>query len=310
MAANELIGVLAVLLATGAVAGIEVLLVADFLIEKVTRRPRGRITRRLRLPWTVLSLGVLGCLVYAHWVEPFRFEVTRHTVSAASLPHGFHLRILQLTDLHLEGDGPAADWIVRTVEAEKPDVIALTGDYINNFDAGKEALRGVLSRLSAPDGILAVTGNYDGFDPAEVSKQSFTLHGFARDVSRNGRHVSFFGCDLVGPGEFAGYMKKLPPSDFTVVLYHTPEMIDEAAAKGADLYLCGHTHGGQVRLPFYGAVVTLSDTGKKYEAGEYEVGKMTAYVCRGIGTEGGLAPRLRFLCRPEIAVFDVVGTAK
>jgi predicted MPP superfamily phosphohydrolase len=73
-----------------------------------------------------------------------------------------------------------------------------------------------------------------------------------------------------------------------------------------DLYLCGHTHGGQVALPLYGALVTLSKFGKKYESGMYTVGDTILYVNRGIGMEGGLTPKVRFLARPEITVFDIV----
>jgi hypothetical protein len=71
-----------------------------------------------------------------------------------------------------------------------------------------------------------------------------------------------------------------------------------------DLYLCGHTHGGQVRLPFYGALVTFSRYGKKYEAGEYIVGNTVMYVNRGVGMENN-APRIRFLTRPEVALIEV-----
>ena len=76
---------------------------------------------------------------------------------------------------------------------------------------------------------------------------------------------------------------------------------------GVDLQLSGHTHGGQVRLPLYGALLTLSAMGKRFEAGLYRLGEMALYVNRGLGMEGGAAPRVRFLCRPEITVFDLLG---
>ena len=72
-----------------------------------------------------------------------------------------------------------------------------------------------------------------------------------------------------------------------------------------DLYLCGHTHGGQIAMPFYGALITMSKFGKKYEAGMYTVGDTILYVNRGIGMDGGPAPRVRFLARPEITVFEI-----
>ena len=79
------------------------------------------------------------------------------------------------------------------------------------------------------------------------------------------------------------------------------------ARNNIDLYLAGHTHGGQVALPFYGALVTLAATGKKYESGLHQLGNTYIYTNRGIGMEGGRAPRVRFCARPEVTVFDIVG---
>ena len=310
MAASEMIALLIVLLAASIVAGVQVLLVVDFAMEKLRGRPPGRWSRRLRVPWTILSVIGIGCLAWAHWVEPFRFDVTYHKIKTAALPEGSRLRILQLTDLHLEGEGPATEFILRTVQQEKPDVIALTGDYFNADPQGREAFEKLMPQLHASREICGVVGNFDGYDPSLACSKVVGLRSFARSIGMNGKHVNFFGSDMVAAGNFAARLKSAPKADFTVVLYHTPEMIDTAAELGADLYLCGHTHGGQVRVPFYGAVVTLSDTGKKYEMGLYHVGTMAAYVSRGLGWEGNSVPRLRFLCPPEIAVFDVVGTGK
>jgi hypothetical protein len=76
------------------------------------------------------------------------------------------------------------------------------------------------------------------------------------------------------------------------------------------LYLCGHTHGGQVALPFYGAIITLTKYGKKYEAGMYEVGDSLLYVNRGLGLDSRWLPKVRFFARPEIAVFDILPKKK
>jgi predicted MPP superfamily phosphohydrolase len=72
-----------------------------------------------------------------------------------------------------------------------------------------------------------------------------------------------------------------------------------------DLYLCGHTHGGQIRLPFYGAILTSACTGKQYEMGPYLEQETLLYISRGIGLEGLSAPRMRLLCRPEIILFTL-----
>lgn len=93
----------------------------------------------------------------------------------------------------------------------------------------------------------------------------------------------------------------------SLVAYHTPDLVEDLEPP-PDLYLAGHTHGGQVALPFYGALVTFSRFGKKYEAGRSQVGPTTLYVNRGIGFEPSL-PRVRFMARPELTLIDLVGTA-
>jgi len=309
MAAHELLGLLIVLMGTGTVFGVQALLTHDWLMERLHRRRSSPFFRKLRIPWTAACAALAGCIAYAHWIEPFRFEVTHHEVRAPSLPEGYRLRILHLTDLHLESNGAAVDWILETMRREKPDVIAMTGDYVNNMTAGWEAFTRLAEQLDAPFGVLAVIGNYDSRDPFEACSRIVTLHGFTRSLNIRGKNINFCGRSFAPGSSTVQRLSSIPPADYTVMLYHTPELIDVAAENNVDLFLCGHTHGGQVRLPFYGAVVTLSDTGKKYEAGMYNVGKMTAYVGRGIGNEGD-APRLRFLCRPEITVFDVVGTGR
>ena len=101
----------------------------------------------------------------------------------------------------------------------------------------------------------------------------------------------------------------LPVDTFTLLLYHSPDLIAHAAEQQIDLYLGGHTHGGQLRLPFYGAMFTSSMYGKQYEAGLFEKGDTRMYISRGVGFEGGGMPRARFLCRPEIVSLELGGTS-
>ena len=95
---------------------------------------------------------------------------------------------------------------------------------------------------------------------------------------------------------------------FTLLLYHSPDLMPQAACSGVDLFLAGHTHGGQIRFPLVGAVVTSSRYWKRYEMGLYAEGNTQLYVSRGIGMEGLGAPRARFFCPPEIALFELRGT--
>jgi uncharacterized protein len=99
-------------------------------------------------------------------------------------------------------------------------------------------------------------------------------------------------------------MKEVPPDAYSIFVYHYPDEIYAVAGK-VDLYCAGHTHGGQVALPLYGALLTLSRFGKRFEAGLYEVDGTQLYVNRGIGMEGSGAPRVRFFARPEITVYEI-----
>ncbi|MBI3099269.1 MAG: hypothetical protein HYY93_13665 [Planctomycetes bacterium] len=136
-------------------------------------------------------------------------------------------------------------------------------------------------------------------DPAEVDLEAAP-----------GAKCRLVGAPFTGDGSLIHAISEARPTDFTIALTHAPHAIEDVDPARCDLFLCGHTHGGQIRLPLYGALITLSRHGKKYEAGRYEVGPMTVYVTRGIGCEGGAAPRVRFLCRPEITVIEIVGTRK
>jgi hypothetical protein len=91
------------------------------------------------------------------------------------------------------------------------------------------------------------------------------------------------------------------------LLYHTPDLMPHAARLGVTLYLAGHTHGGQLRLPIYGAMATSSRWGKRYEMGRYQEHKTILYVNRGIGMEGLGAPRARFLAPPEVVLWELDG---
>ena len=103
-------------------------------------------------------------------------------------------------------------------------------------------------------------------------------------------------------------METVPVDAFTLLLYHSPDLIREAAEFQVDLYFGGHTHGGQLCLPFYGAIVTNSMYGRQYASGLFEVGDTRMYISRGLGFEGGGLPRARFLCRPEIVSVELEGT--
>jgi hypothetical protein len=119
------------------------------------------------------------------------------------------------------------------------------------------------------------------------------------------RHVVGRGEPVCSPddGQTHGQTHRSAPTPFTILLHHSPDLAPQAAATGAiDLQLSGHTHGGQVRVPWFGALVTASFYFKALEMGLYQLNDMLLFVSRGIGLEGKGAPRVRFNCRPEVTL--------
>lgn len=136
------------------------------------------------------------------------------------------------------------------------------------------------------------------------------LNGAVGPVAVAGTELWLAGVPVYGERRIPQVLEALPTGAFTVFLYHYPDEIEAVAARGIDLYCAGHTHGGQVALPFYGALMTLSRFGKRYEWGLYRVDRTWLYVNRGIGMEGGAAtPRVRFCARPEVTVLEIVPEA-
>ena len=133
--------------------------------------------------------------------------------------------------------------------------------------------------------------------PALISAETLQIRGATV-------WISGIGVDHLR--ELPKLLNDVPEKTFSIFLHHYPDEIYEVAGK-VDLYCAGHTHGGQVALPLYGALITLARYGKKFESGLYSVGATHLYINRGIGMEGGISPRVRFWSRPEITVYEITG---
>ncbi|MFQ5613514.1 MAG: metallophosphoesterase [Anaerolineae bacterium] len=270
-----------------------------------------------------IGLELAGSLAYV-WglaVEPQRLSLNEIRLTSPHLPAGAKpIRLLHLSDLHLERLTRREERLLELVEAARPDLIAITGDYLNaSYRRDPEAIsqvRQLLSRLKAPYGVYAVLGT-PVIDVEDVAPHHFNGSGIRllrRDVLDldlgQGRRLSLLGldCSHDPPQDerALGQLARVTLEDAPrVLLYHSPELMPVAPRNGVDLYLCGHTHGGQVRLPGYGALFTSATTGKRYEMGRYDEGGTTLYVSRGLGLEGFSMPRLRLFCPPEITLVTI-----
>jgi len=229
--------------------------------------------------------------------------------------------VVHITDTHIERSSFREASVVRRVNALEPDIIVFTGDYLNMSNLSDPVsaahFRQFVAQIEAPYGIYAVRGTVEP-TPASMARlvegtQVVWLEQEAVTVNVRGQPVTLVGVACshkqeLDAARLTQAMNGVPDSAFTLLAYHSPDLIREAAERQVDLYLGGHTHGGQLRLPFYGALVTCSIYGKQYESGLFEEDGTAMYISRGVGFEGGGMPRARFLCRPEIVSIELSGT--
>ncbi len=203
-----------------------------------------------------------------------------------------------------------------------PDLIALTGDFVSVpliGDAVKGALAAepcasFLRQMTAPHGLWAVLGNHDaGTDPDHVTSalQAVNIQVLANQslpFEQNGARFWFAGVDdeISGTPDLSKTMHNVPAGEAVILLAHEPDFADEAAKFPIDLQLSGHSHGGQIRLPFLPPLY-LPELAKKYVWGTYHVGPLTLHTNAGLGTIG--VP-VRLNCPPEITLLTLRPSAK
>lgn len=295
-----------------AVAGLFAAVVTGLGLSSLARLAFARLRRRAitaEMRWTAVLFGSLfvaelGCLAWAFLVEPRWLEVTHVEVRTPLLPAGKRLRIVHLTDTHVDGRSPVVDSLPERVGELKPDLVVFTGDAA--VASQVDRFRALLRSMPAPLGRYAVRGNHEGDRPDVFGDAAVELTG--RPVATPGGELVLCGAPIGFGKQVAECLEAAPAGGPRLVAYHTPDLVEDLAPLEPTLYLAGHTHGGQVRVPLYGALVTLSRHDKKYEMGEYRVGETTLYVNRGVGFEPRPAPAVRFLSRPEVALVELVGT--
>ncbi|BAZ50935.1 putative Ser/Thr protein phosphatase family protein [Nostoc sp. NIES-4103] len=265
------------------------------------------------LGWCVL-LG-LCTLLYAKLVEPNWIEVKSLQLTLPHLVSEFNgYRIVQISDIHRDQwmSPQRIQRIVRLVNSQKPDLVAITGDFITRHSSSLIPSLGVpLAQLTPKDKTLAVLGNHDHENDTkaiiQVLSQSgiYLLSNDVYTIQRGSAMLHIAGVDDVGMGKdrLDLVMQQLPHEEEAILLAHEPDFVNiSAATKRFDLQLSGHSHGGQVRLPFFKPPV-LPPWGKQFYCGKYQVGNMFLYTNRGLGMTG---LHLRFFARPEITVFTLV----
>ena len=254
---------------------------------------------------------------YARYAEPGWLAVKQIPLTLKRLPASFDgMRIVQFSDVHLGFHYTVEQlgMLVERIQSLKPDLICFTGDLFDSTTGqdGEPAAQ-VLSRLQAPLGKAAVLGNHDYYGKEQDNITAIlTQGGFnvltnrSLPLKRGKERIWLSGVDDMWDGkpDLGEALKKTAANEECVILLsHCPDFADTALKHPVDLQLSGHSHGGQVRLPFYGHIIT-PEYGKKYVDGLYRLGdgKLQVYTNRGIGVS--VYP-IRFWCRPELTVFTL-----
>ena len=220
-------------------------------------------------------------------------------------------RILQLSDIHAGAFPALGAKVAENIRDLKVDACVLTGDY---FFARRTpttevyaAMEGILGAVDARHGVVGVLGHHDTIETVDLL-ESLGVKMLLNDVweiENNGASLCFVGLDdphYYGCDDLPGAVKKATADAPKILLVHSPELAQGAAEHGIDLYLCGHTHAGQVCLPGIGPLVLNANCPHRYKKGLWQNGAMVGYTSRGVGTSG---VAVRFNCPPEITVFEL-----
>ena len=263
------------------------------------------------LPAVVLGLKMLN--LYRRGVANARdIRVVEHELFFAELPAVFDgYRILHLTDPHIDSLPGIEDAISERVASLRYDLAVLTGDYRfhTQGDYGPSVrlpLQQIVSNLYAPDGVYATLGNHDTHSATNLLEDLGVqvLNNEHRRLSRDAEHITVSGID--DPHyyytEAAQQTLQEAGDGFKVALIHSPELYQEAATAGYHLYLCGHTHAGQVCLPGGIPVLRNLRKGRHLVQGLWQEQDMMGYTSAGCGVSG--IP-VRFFSRGEVTVFTL-----
>jgi predicted MPP superfamily phosphohydrolase len=287
---------------------------------KVSRRDFLKLLKAGAISLSALAVGGVG---WSSLIEPGWIQIANVTLNLPRLtPQFFGTRIAQISDIHMGGwmNAERLQHAVDLLLAEKPDLLLLTGDFLigHIFDGNSEGhlqtLIEILTPLAKSIPSFGVLGNHDYWTSADAIREMLQQSGIkdltnsSFTVSRGSEKLHLCGVDDIWEGDVRldEVISQLPNEGSAILLAHEPDFADESAAtRRFDLQVSGHSHGGQVVIPFYGPPI-LPYLGQKYPSGLYRVGSMFQYTNRGLGM---IDPPVRFNCRPEITIFTVEGQA-
>lgn len=250
---------------------------------------------------------------YTVFIERYLIQENHYRIFIKNLPREFSgFRILQLTDLHYGLLVPkmVIEYVVQRANSIKKDITVCTGDYITERNSTNRinTVWPMLEKLKAPMGVYSILGNHDHWADFERSlywldKTGQNLRNKVVPIEKKGKTIWLGGCGDLWEDEIKidDIFSSSKPEEIKLLLAHNPDTADTGFNTKIDLVISGHTHGGQVYLPFIGAPL-LPVKNRKYTSGLIETEKTSIFISRGIGW--AILP-LRFNCAPEIAVLHL-----
>lgn len=269
---------------------------------------------RLALDFTGLALSVMAKAGISADID--HVDTSEIEIQIDELPERFEgIRIAQLSDIHfgsflgVEG----VERFIRLTRALRPDLILLTGDFVNRWLSESRAVIPLLAKLDAPLGVFGVLGNHDHYAGADETQRMLWRYGIKTlDHDLEPIQVGGDRLWLLGSGDYIrdkrydlnARLERLPADEPRIVLAHNPDSADLPRTRRVDLMISGHTHGGQVRFPRIGAPI-LPVYNRRYDQGLFRVGEMQLFVSRGLGMVG--LP-LRLNCPAQLPILQLVAS--
>lgn len=266
---------------------------------------------------TVMFLISISLYVYARFIEPNMLHVHYENITSKLISkNSDEIKILQFSDTHLSDYFNIDDLekVVNKINNEKPDIVVFSGDLIDHYlsfsyKGDISQIYEVLGNINAPMGKYAVYGNHDyGGGAEKVYENIMENSGFVTLVNEGFKieeyNINIIGLDdsIFGNLDIQKLNANIYDNYFNIVISHEPDVVDNLLEYNIDLFLSGHSHGGQVHIPFFSSAI-FPPLGEKYTRGLYEFENYRntrLYVNIGIGTS---QIPFRFMAVPEISVF-------
>lgn len=245
----------------------------------------------------ILLLMCIIIVIYSRYVATSGLIIKEYTIENKNLPQSFSgLKIAHFSDFHYGRTTDINDLkhLVKEINLLKPDIVVFTGDFIdkdiNIEDEEVTNMTSVLSDINSTYGNYYVTGNHDiEFDKYEemFNNSNFSNLDDKYDIilSKNNESILISGTDYKSNLEYLNDLFKNELPQFKINIMHIPDSYDDISSYNYNLVLAGHSHNGQINLPFYGAIYTPSGA-KKYYKPYYKLGNTGMYISSGIGTSG------------------------